>query len=318
LGTHTPVAVIERTRQARRLKTRRRALPDNLFALLLISPAALFLGVSIGWPLEKLVHDSLYEILPLAGTKQYVGLRNYTNAVHSPEFTGAATRTVVYTVFVVALELGFGLATALLFNALGHRSRILRTFFLYPLMIAPIVAGLLWRFLLLDNIGIVNQLLSDVGILHSAGSVSWLSDPNVVLFSVGFSDIWLTTSFMSLVLFAGLQNIPAELLEAARIDGAAALQRFRWVILPLLRPVIAVAVIVRGIDAARAFDVILIQTNGGPQQKSETLSLLIYQTMVRYGEPGLASAMSVMYLGAMLLIAAVALLTIWRPGRRPA
>jgi multiple sugar transport system permease protein len=288
---------------------------DGLFAGLLIAPAAIFLGVFIGWPVVKLVRDSFYEILPLAGTKRYVGLGNYRDAIHSPEFTGAAGRTALYTVIVVTLELAFGLATALLFNALGQRSRILRTFFLYPLMIAPIVAGLLWRFLLLDNIGIVNEVLSRVGILSTPDAISWLSDPNIVLFSVGLPDIWLTTSFMSLVLFAGLQNIPTELLEAARVDGAGAWQRFRSIVLPLLRPVIAVAVIVRGIDAARAFDVILIQTNGGPQQKSETLSLLIYQTMVRYGEPGRASAMSVLYLGAMLLVAAVALLTIWRPGR---
>jgi multiple sugar transport system permease protein len=305
-------------RGARRSGGRRRNISDRLFAALLIAPAAIFLAVFVGWPVVKLVHDSFYDIIPLAGTKKYVGLGNYTNALHSPDFKGAAGRTALYTLIVVTCELGLGLAAALLFNALGKRSRVLRTFFLYPLMIAPIVAGLLWRFLLLDNIGIVNTVLARVGILHSPDSISWLSDPNLVLFSVGLPDIWLTTSFMSLVLFAGLQNIPADLIEAARIDGAKAWQRFVWVVLPLLRPVIAVAVIVRGIDAARAFDVILIQTNGGPQQKSQTLSLLIYQTMVRYGEPGRASAMSVMYLGVMLLVAAVALLTIWRPGRSPA
>jgi multiple sugar transport system permease protein len=309
------VATLGGMRDARRLRARRRSISDRLFATLLIAPAALFLAVFIGWPVVKLVHDSFYDIIPLAGTKRYIGLGNYRNAIHSPEFTGAAGRTALYTLIVVTLELAFGLATALLFNALGKRSRILRTFFLYPLMIAPIVAGLLWRFLLLDNIGIVNEVLSRVGILHTPDAISWLSDPNIVLFSVGLPDIWLTTSFMSLVLFAGLQNIPAELIEAARIDGATARQRFQWVVLPLLRPVIAVAVIVRGIDAARAFDVILIQTNGGPQERSETLSLLIYQTMVRYGEPGRASAMSVMYLGVMLFVAAAGLLTIWRPGR---
>jgi multiple sugar transport system permease protein len=299
-------------------RRQRRSLPDNLFALLLMAPAALFLAVFVAWPLVKLLLDSLYQIAPLAGTKRYVGFGNYRNALSSPEFVGSAERTAIYTGIVVSLELTLGLATALLFNTLGRRSRVLRTVFLYPLMIAPIVAGLLWRFLLIDNFGIVNELLTRVGILHTPAAISWLSDPNIVLFSVGLPDIWLTTSFMSLVLFAGLQNIPGELLEAARIDGANARQRFTWIVLPLLRPVIAVAVIVRGIDAARAFDVILIQTNGGPQQKSETLSLLIYQTMIRYGDPGLASAMSVMYLLAMLVTAAVALATIWRPGRSQA
>jgi multiple sugar transport system permease protein len=283
--------------------------------LLLILPAAAFMAAFVGWPLVKLVHDSLYEISPLAGTHKFVGLDNYRNALGSPDFTGAALRTAIYTCFVVSLELALGLGTALLFNALGQRSRVLRTFFLYPLMIAPLVAGLLWRFLLIDNFGIVNELLTRVGILSRPDQLSWLTNTHIVLFSVGVPDIWLTTSFMSLVIFAGLQNIPAEILEAARIDGARARQRFLWIVLPLLRPVIAVAVIVRGIDAARAFDVILIQTNGGPQQKSQTLSLLIYQTMVRYGEPGLASAMSTLYMSALLVAATIALVTIWRPGR---
>jgi multiple sugar transport system permease protein len=283
--------------------------------VLLMLPAALFMAVFIAWPLYRLGHDSLFKSDPLAGTNLYVGLGNFRSALRSPEFRGAAERTAIYTVFVVLAELLLGLATALLFNALGRRSAPLRTLFLYPLMIAPLVAGLLWRYLLIDNFGIVNELLARVGILSSPDDVSWLSDTHLVLFSVAVPDIWLTTSFMSLVLFAGLQNISPELLEAARIDGANGLQRLWFVILPLLRPVIAVAVIVRGIDAARAFDVIVIQTNGGPQEKSTTLSLLIYNTMVRFGEPGLASAMSILYLLALLAVAAVALLTIWRPGK---
>jgi multiple sugar transport system permease protein len=208
-----------------------------------------------------------------------------------------------------------GLGTALLFNALGERSRVLRTFFLYPLMIAPVVAGLLWRYLLIDNFGIVNALLSRIGILSSPSAISWLSDTHIVLFSVAIPDIWLTTSFMSLVLFAGLQNIPADVIEAARIDGVSPFQMLTRIILPLLRPVIAVALVVRGIDAVKAFDVILIQTNGGPQEASQTLSLLIYNTMTSYSQPGLASAMSVLYLIVMLAVAMIAIRMIWRPGR---
>jgi multiple sugar transport system permease protein len=142
-----------------------------------------------------------------------------------------------------------------------------------------------------------------------------LSNPNIVLFSVAIPDIWLTTSFMTLVLFAGLQNLPPDVLEAARVDGVGGWALLTRIILPLLLPVIAVALIVRGVDAAKAFDVILIQTNGGPEQASTTLSLLIYQTMVRFNEVGLASAMSVIYLVVMLAVATVAIVTLWRPGK---
>ncbi|MBB5775003.1 carbohydrate ABC transporter permease [Nonomuraea jabiensis] len=290
-------------------------LTDNRFALVLMAPAAGFLAVFVGWPLVKLVVDSLYDIAPLAGTREFTGLGNYGEALTSPEFLGAAGRTALYTMLVVTLEFTLGLAVALLFNVLGRRARWIRTLFLYPLMIAPVVAGLLWRFLLIDNFGIVNELLARLGIIGGPDAIGWLSDPDIVLFSVALPDIWLTTSFMALVLFAGLQNIPGDVLEAARLDGSGPWHTLTRVTLPLLRPVIAVALVVRGIDAARAFDVILIQTNGGPQSASETLSLLIYRTMVRFGEPGLASAMGTLYLIAMLAVALIAVATIWRPGK---
>lgn len=277
-------------------------------------PAALFLSAFVAWPVVKLVWDSLFDTQPLAGTSEFVGLGNFTDVLGSADFRAATWRTVAYTVFVVTCEFLLGLATALLFNALGQRSRVFRTIFLYPLMIAPVVAGLLWRFLLIDNFGIVGQLLSQVGLLDSPNAIGWLSNPDIVLFSVAIPDIWLTTSFMTLVLFAGLQNIPGDVLEAARLDGANARTMLVRIILPMLRPVIAVALIVRGVDAARAFDVILIQTGGGPQSASQTLSLLIYQTMVRFGEPGRAAAMSLLYLVVLLVVAVVATRTIWSPG----
>ncbi|WP_431220007.1 carbohydrate ABC transporter permease [Leifsonia xyli] len=288
---------------------------DRRFAALLMLPAGLFLAVFIGWPLLQFVGDSFFTISPIAGgPREFVGFENYVTALTSSDFTNAVWRTILYTVIVVAFEFVLGLLVALLFTSLGNSSRVFRTIFLYPLMIAPIVAGLLWRFLLIDNFGIVNELLKTAGIIHSSDQIQWLSDPNIALFSVAIPDIWLTTSFITLVLFAGLQNIPGDVIEAARLDGARYTTILFRIIIPLLRPVIAVALIVRGIDAARAFDVIVIQTNGGPRQSTETLSLLIYRTMVRFGDPGLASAMGTIYLIAMLAVALFAILTIWRPG----
>lgn len=294
-------------------------LNDSRFALLMMTPAALFMLAFVAWPLIKLVLDSFFEISPIAGgPRTFVGLDNYIEVLGSSSFQAASARTLGYTALVVSFEFVLGLAAALLFNSLGDRSRLLRTAFLYPLMIAPIVAGLLWRFLLIDNVGIVNELLFRLGILDNRNDIGWLSDSTIALFSVALPDIWLTTSFMTLVLFAGLQNIPGDVIEAARIDGAGPVSILFRIILPLLRPVIAVALVVRGVDAAKAFDIILIQTGGGPQNSTETLSLLIYQTMVRFGEPGTASAMGTLYLLAMLAVAVVAVGMIWRPGERQA
>jgi multiple sugar transport system permease protein len=287
---------------------------DRRFVLLLMAPAALFLAAFVLWPLAKFIADSFYAIEPFGGERTFVGLENYAEAFTSDAFIGASVRTVVYTAIVVTAEFVLGLAVALLFVALGQRSAVFRTFFMYPLMVAPVVAGLLWRFLLIDNFGIVNELLFRAGMLESPDQIQWLSNPDIAIYSVAIPDVWLTTSFITLVLFAGLQNIPGEVIEAARIDGARYPRLLVSVILPLLRPVIAVAVIVRGIDAARAFDIILIQTDGGPQGSTTTLSLLIYRTMTRFGDPGLASAMGTVYLIAMLVVAVIAVLAIWRPG----
>lgn len=292
----------------------RRAMSDQRFALLLMAPAAIFMGLFVAWPLVTLFVNSLYAITPLASQRKYIGLENYGTALASGDFRDASSRTAIYTLIVVTLEFLLGLGVALLFNALGQRARWLRTLFLYPLMIAPIVAGLLWRFLLIDNFGIVNELLARLHVISSSAAIGWLSDPHIVLLSVGLPDVWLTTSFMALILFAGLQNLPGDVLEAARLDGASSWQMLIQIIIPLLRPVIAVALIIRAVDAARAFDIILIQTNGGPRAASTTLSLLIYRTAVRFGDPGLASAMSVPFLAVMLVVAVVGARLIWRPG----
>lgn len=305
---HDPKPVPSPTRKRFRLT-------DKRFAALLMLPAALFLAAFVAWPLLQFVVNSFYHYNPIAGGPHtFVGFDNYVRALASADFSNSVVRTVAYTVIVVTLEFALGLTVALLFSGLGDRSRFFRTVFLYPLMIAPIVAGLLWRFLLIDNSGIVNQLLYDAHITSSPNQIQWLSDPNIALFSVSLPDIWLTTSFISLVLFAGLQNVPGEIIEAARIDGARYPTLLFRIILPLLRPVIAVALIVRGVDAARAFDVIVVQTNGGPQNSTNVLSLLVYNTQIANGNPGLASAMGTIYLFALMVIAVIAVLTIWRPG----
>ncbi len=278
-------------------------------------PAALFLAVFVAWPLVQFVGNSFYTHNPIGGgPHKFVGVANYLNAFTSPAFMNSAWRTVAYTAIVVFFEFVLGLIVALLFSALGERSRVFRTVFLYPLMIAPIVAGLLWRFLLIDNSGIINELLYQAHLTSSPDQIQWLSDPNISLFSVSLPDIWLTTSFISLVLFAGLQNIPGDVLEAARLDGARYPTLLFRIIIPLLRPVIAVALIVRGVDAARAFDVIVVQTNGGPQNSTETMSLLVYNTQISNGNPGLASAMGTIYLVTMMIVAVIAVFAIWRPG----
>lgn len=287
---------------------------ERRFVLLMLLPAVLFLGLLVAYPVVLLVYNSFFDVKLIDPSgRVWVGLTNYADALSSKRILESAIRTVKYAAFALVFEFIFGFGAALLFSAIADRSRWHRTIFALPLMISPIVAGLLWRFLLVGDIGILNYGLAALGIISDPGAIRWLSDTDIVIYSVSFADIWLTTSFVALVSYAGLTNIPKDLIEAARIDGANALKRFWHVTLPLMRPVIAVVVIVRGIDALKTFDLIWIQTQGGPRQSSEVLSMNIYQRMVRYGDLGQASAVATLFLLFMIGLAGLAYWKIWRP-----
>lgn len=287
---------------------------ENRFVYLMLAPSVLFLGLLVAYPVGLLIFNSFFEVDTITpDLREWVGLKNYADALTSSRLADSAIRTVQYTVFALFFEFFFGFCAALLFAAIAKKSRWHRTIFALPLMVPPIVAGLLWRFLLVGQIGILNYGLAGAGIISEPGAIKWLSDVDIVIYSVAFADIWLTTSFVALVSYAGLTNIPKDLIEAARIDGANALKRFWHVTLPLMRPVLAVVVIVRGVDAAKTFDLIWIQTQGGPRNQSEVFSMNIYQRMVRFGDLGEASASATLFLLVMIVLAGLAYWKIWRP-----
>ncbi|TGG93545.1 sugar ABC transporter permease [Natronospirillum operosum] len=287
---------------------------ERRFAYLMMAPACLFLLLLVAYPVLLLVYNSFFDV-PLIdpSRREFIGLGNYIDVLQSSRVRESAGRTLRYTAFALSFEMLFGFGAALIFSALGRRSKWHRTIFTLPLMIPPIVAGLLWRFLLAQNTGLVNNFLAAIGIIDSPSDIAWLSDPAIVLYAVALPDIWITTSFVALIVYAGLQNIPQDQIEAAKIDGASAIRRFWHITLPTLRPVIAVVLIIRGVDAAKTFDLIWIQTQGGPRFQSEVLSMNIYQRMVRYGDLGEASASATLFTIVMVIIAVIAYKKIWSP-----
>jgi multiple sugar transport system permease protein len=286
---------------------------DRIFILLLTAPAIIFFLIFFIYPILLLIFNSFYDYSLLSGERIFIGFANFKEILTSKNFFLTSLQTIKFTAIVSGAEFFLGFIVALLFNIIGKKSEILRTIFLFPLMLAPIVAGLLWKFILIDDFGILNYVLTWLGIIKNPGEIAWLSNPDIVLYSVALPDIWLTTCFVALVIYTGLQNIPVEFLEAAKIDGANPIQSFWNITIPLLRPVIAVVIIIRGIDAARTFDAIWIMTEGGPMNKSEVLSLRIYLTMIRYGRVGEASAMGTIFLVFLVALGLFAFYKIWKP-----
>ena len=280
--------------------------------LIFFLPGAIFMMVFLVVPLVQMLVNSFFNY-ELGGEREFIGLANYIKLFTSSSFLKPLRNTIVYVVIAVSFELIFGLAMALLFNTPFPGNKVLRSFFLTPLMIAPIVAGLIWKLMLNTQFGIVNMLLEKIGIIGNINDIMWLADPNIALISCCIADIWLTTPFMMLMLLAGLNGLDHSVIEAASIDGASAFQKFFRIKLPGIMPVLLTAVSIRIVDAARTFDIVWALTEGGPQGSSELLSVTLYRILVRYNDVGYASAIAIIFVLLLLVFALVFMRDMWKP-----
>ena len=239
---------------------------------------------------------------------EFVGLRNYLDLFQDRDLLDALGWTLHFTLIAVSLEFALGMALALALHSprLGWLRGPLRGIILVPMMVAPIVAGLLWRSMFNAEYGPVNHLITSLGF----PAVRWFTDVSAARAAIILTDLWLATPFVVLVLLAGLQSVPEDLYEAARIDGAGPWQSFRAITLPLLRYTIVIALSVRTMDALRLFDQVAALTKGGPGTSTETIMYATYQTAFRYYEMGKASALSFVALIGIALVTTVYLLTL--------
>ena len=243
--------------------------------LLFFLPGAIFMGAFLIYPIFKMVFDSFFKI-GLTGDRTFIGLDNYIKAFTGSGILKQLKNTLVYIIIAVGFETAFGFLFALLFEMEYKGSKIVRSLMMTPLMIAPLVAGLTWKLMMSSSFGIVNELLSRVGILANPSDILWLADSKWSLLACCIADIWLTTPFMMLMILAGLQGLDHSTTEAAKIDGANLLQEIFYIKLPGIKPVLLTALSVRIIDAARTFDIIWAMTEGGPNSSLETISIIIF------------------------------------------
>ena len=267
-----------------------------------ILPAVAYLLALSVYPLVSSFVLSLHEYHIDARAFAWVGWGNYAAIFHDAEFYTAFRNTVVFTAATVATELVLGLALAVFMTRRLVGKNLLRTILIIPMMTTPMVVGLMWRFLLNTDFGIVDYALR---VLFGVRPINWLGSAPYSLISLIITDVWQWTPFAFLICYAAIQTIPEELHEAARVDGARGVQVFRHITLPLLLPVIDIVVLFRGMDSFRAFDTVYTLTFGGPGRDSATLSFLAYLEGFSYSHLGLASAMS--YVMVAVILAGVTL-----------
>ena len=282
-------------RRRRGTKLQRR---QTRLAWALLLPSLAVVALVAIYPLGKTVFQSFtdQEFLGLTPTK-WVGLENYKNLFHDTFFRHAIWVTIKFSLITVSIEFVLGLIIALVVNSNFKGRGLMRAVMLVPWAIPTVVAAQMWKWMLDDVFGVVNDLGVRTHILSH--SRAWISDPSTALASVCAVDIWKTTPFVALLLLAGLQVIPGDLYEAAEVDGANKLQQFWKITLPLLLPAILVTLIFRTLDALRVFDVFYVFFGNRP----DTQSMAIYDqsTIVSDGHVGYGAAISV----AIFLIIAV-------------
>src|SRR3954449_7498604 len=285
-------------------KARSRGLSEKRLAFLMVSPSMILIAIVAAYPILYAIWLSLHEYsVRVAGLSRWagpLGLRNYTTALQDSEFWSALVTTLVFTAFSVFFELLIGLAMALAMHSAFRGQGILRTVVLVPWAILTVVTGIMWRTIFESPQGLVNSIIG--------GDTVWMGSEPQALIVIIIADVWKTAPFMALLILAGLQTIPGEIYEAAKVDGASTWQRFRKITLPLLTPAILVALIFRTLDALRIFDLPFVLTKGA--NGTRTLSLLSQQTFAANRIYGLGSAYAILTFITVMIVAFIYIRTV--------
>jgi multiple sugar transport system permease protein len=267
---------------------------------LLLLPAILVILAVVLVPLLVSFWTSFtgYNLTKPATLFQFVGLRNYQRLLGNEDFWWAFGRTIVFITVALNLEMVLGLGLALLINKVTWGQRTLRTIMMFPMMFSPILVGFQFKYLFNDAVGLVNNALFDLGIIDAP--IPWLVDGTLAPITIALAEIWMSTSVFAILLLAGLMALPKEPIEAAKVDGCNPIQVFRHITLPFLMPFVYIAMTIRSLDVARAYDMVRIMTNGGPAGRTELLWTLMTRTGYNNSQMGMANAMG--YISILLSI----------------
>jgi len=267
-------------------------------------PAALIVATVILFPWLFTLFMAMHD-WKVSGNVYYVGFVNYAHLAFDERFLWAAVRTLYFTTAAVVLPVFIGIWAAVCFARQFKLRGAARTLFILPMMATPVAIALVWTMMFHPQLGVLNYLLTSVGLPLS----SWVYSANTVIPTLVMVETWQWTPLVMLIVLGGITSLPIDPYEAAAIDGASGWQMFRFITLPLIQPFIIVAAVMRIIDALKAFDTIFVITNGGPGTASETINMLLYQTAFGYYNLGYASAMVVVFFVLIMLLSLVMLRT---------
>ena len=287
--------------RSRLVRPRRGRAP--LFAWLMALPAvAALLAVTV-YPLVYSLRESFYRLeLTFSPIPHYVGFDNYVNAIeHDPRFWHALGRSAYLVVLGVTIELVLGLGLALLISRLGRLRTFVTALLLVPVMIAPVAVAIEGIVIFNNSWGPLNYVIDQAG----AHGPVWLGDRSVALYTILLADVWQWTPFVAIILAAGLRTLPADVYEAAEVDGAGRVQLFWTLTLPFLQPLIIVTVLIRAMDIFKTFDTVYVMTGGGPGDATETASFYTYLQGLRFFSFGYAAAVSYIQLAIISVVATI-------------
>jgi multiple sugar transport system permease protein len=261
--------------------------------LWLLAPALVALLVIIGYPLFETVRLSLTNA-ELVGTDSgtFVGLRNYAQALTSPDFWHALEVTATFTVLTVSAELVVGVLVALLLNLPLRGRSVVRGLLILPWALPTVINAMAWRVIYNPEFGALNAALTQLGLISDYRS--WLGEPDIALYAIGAADIWKTFPLVALIILAALQGVPRELHEAASIDGAGVVKRFAAVTWPAILGPLSIVAVLRVIEAVKVFDIIYVMTRGGPLNATRSLAILVYQQAFSFHHSGYGAALSLL------------------------
>ncbi|MGX5211119.1 carbohydrate ABC transporter permease [Streptomyces violaceus] len=283
--------------------------------LVWLGPATLLILTMVVWPVVEMIRTSLTRVSSTGLSQGFAGVRNYTDLFAEGDLPGVLLRTVVWVVGVVTVTMVVSLGLAQLLNSKFPGRRLVRWALIVPWASSVLMTALIWRWMLNNFYGVINRLLMDLGVLDAP--VNWLADPGQALVAMMGVAVFVSLPFTSFVLLAGLQSIPAEVYEAARVDGAGPLRGYLGITLPLLRPALVVAAIINVINVFNSFPIIWAMTRGGPGFATDTTTTYLYKLAFDNQSVGESAAMAVVNFGLILAVVLVYLRVVRRQEDTP-